>query len=92
MVFNGQELNKIIQAPISVEMKIDLLRQLHYQDVQEAVSEKQQLIIKGVENVLSNERAESNAMPDSIKHVDQFLPDALMLAKKINYSISSTYF
>ena len=38
MVFDKQELRKIIQAPISVDMKIDLIEQLHHQDVQKTVS------------------------------------------------------
>lgn len=88
MVFNKQELKKIIQAPISVEMKIDLIEQLHHQDVQKTVSETQQSIIEVIEKVLSAERMKGNTMLDS-KRADQFLPDALALAKKKELTVQS---
>ncbi|MCW3764155.1 hypothetical protein NP061_007210 [Weissella confusa] len=81
MVFSEQELRKIIQAPISIDMKIDLIEQLHYQDVQKTVSETQQSILEVIEKVLSSERMKVNTMLDS-KRVDPFLPDTLVLAKK----------
>ena len=87
MVFNEQELRKIIQAPISIDMKIDLIEQLHHQDVQKTVSEKQQSTIEVIEKVLSAERMKGNTILDSIEHVDQFLPDALALAKKKELTI-----
>ena len=86
MFFSDQELRKIIQAPISVDMKIDLLNQLHHQDVQKTVSEMQQSILEAMEKVLSSERVKDNTMLDS-KHVDQFLLDALMLKKKTKLTI-----
>lgn len=87
MRFNNQQLKKIIQAPNSIDMKIDLIEQLHYQDVQETVSEKWQSILEGVEKVISNER---NTTIESLEHenIDQFLPDALALAKKQKLTIS----
>lgn len=88
MIFSDQELRKIIQAPISIDMKIDLLNQLHHQDVQKTVSETQQLILKTIEKVLSSERVKGNTMLDS-KRVDQFLPDALALAKKKELTVQS---
>lgn len=88
MVFNKQELKKIIQAPISVDMKIDLIEQLHHQDVQKTVSEMQQSILEAMEKVLSSERVKGNTMLDS-KHVDPFLPDALELARKKELTIPS---
>lgn len=88
MVFDKQELRKIIQAPISIDMKIDLLNQLHHQDVQKTVSEMQQSILEAMEKVLSSERVKDNTMLDS-KHVDQFLPDALALAKKKELTVQS---
>lgn len=89
MRFNNQQLKKIIQAPISIDMKIDLIEQLHYQDVQEAVSEKWQSILEGVGKVISNERKERNTTIESLEHenIDQFLPDALALAKKQKLTI-----
>lgn len=89
MIFSDQELRKIIQAPISVDMKIDLLNQLHHQDVQKTVSEKQQSTIEVIEKVLSAERMKGNTILDSIEHVDQFLPDALALAKKKELTVPS---
>ncbi len=89
MVFNKQELKKIIQAPISVNMKIDLIEQLHHQHVQKTVSEMQQSILEVIEKVLSAERIKGNTMLDSIEHVDQFLPDALVLAKKKELTVQS---
>lgn len=88
MVFNKQELRKIIQAPISVDMKIDLIEQLHHQDVQKTVSETQRSILGAIEKALSSERVKGNTMLDS-KRADQFLPDALALAKKQKLTISS---
>ncbi len=88
MIFSDQELRKIIQAPISIDMKIDLLNQLHHQDVQKTVSETQQSILKTIEKVLSSERVKGNTMLDS-KRVDQFLPDALALAKKKELTVQS---
>ncbi len=85
MVFNNQELKKIIQAPISIDMKIDLIEQLHYQDVQEAVNKERKLISKGIETVFSIERA--NVTPDLEDNVDPFLLDALMLRKKTKLTI-----
>ena len=38
MIFSDQELRKIIQAPIPIDVKIDLLNQLHHQDIQKTVS------------------------------------------------------
>lgn len=87
MVFNERELRKIIQAPISIDMKIDLIEQLHHQDVQKTVSETQQSILEVIEKVLSAERMTGNAILNSIEHVDQFLPDALALAKKKELTI-----
>lgn len=81
MVFDKQELRKIIQAPISVDMKIDLLNQLHHQDAQKTVSEVQQSILEAIEKVLSSERVKGNTMLGS-EHADQFLPDALAFSKK----------
>ncbi len=86
MAFDKQELRKIIQAPISIDMKIDLIEQLHHQDVQKTVSETQQSILEVIEKVLSSERMKVNTMLDS-KHVDPFLPDALVLAKKKELTI-----
>lgn len=86
MVFDKQELRKIIQAPISVDMKIDLIEQLHHQDVQKTVSETQQSILEEIEKVLSSERVKGNTMLDS-KSTDQFLPDALALAEKKELTI-----
>lgn len=88
MAFDKQELRKIIQAHISIDMKIDLIEQLHHQDVQKTVSETQQSILEAIEKVLSSERVKGNTMLDS-KRVDQFLPDALALAKKQKLTISS---
>lgn len=88
MVFDKQELRKIIQAPISIDMKIDLLNQLHHQDVQKTVSEMQQSILEALEKVLSSERVKGNTMLDS-KRADQFLPDALALAKKKELTVPS---
>lgn len=88
MVFDKQELRKIIQAPISVDMKIDLIEQLHHQDVQKTVSETQQSILESIEKVLSSERVKGNTMLDS-KRVDQFLPDALALSKKKELTVQS---
>lgn len=88
MVFDKQELRKIIQAPISVDMKIDLIEQLHHQDVQKTVSETQQSILEAIEKVLSSERVKGNTMLDS-KRADQFLPDALALAKKKELTVPS---
>lgn len=88
MIFSDQELRKIIQAPISVDMKIDLLNQLHHQDVQKTVSEMQQSILEALEKVLSSERVKGNTMLDS-KRADQFLPDALALAKKKELTVQS---
>ena len=88
MVFDKQELRKIIQAPISVDMKIDLIEQLHHQDVQKTVSEKQQSIIEVIEKVLSSERVKGNTMLDP-ERADQFLPDALALAKKKELTVPS---
>lgn len=88
MIFSDQELRKIIQAPISVDMKIDLLNQLHHQDVQKTVSEMQQSILEALEKVLSSERVKGNTMLDS-KRADQFLPDALALAKKKELTVPS---
>ncbi|MCC4366108.1 hypothetical protein LMB66_04175 [Limosilactobacillus reuteri] len=88
MIFSDQELRKIIQAPISIDVKIDLIEQLHHQDVQKTVSEMQQSILKALEKVLSSERVKGNTMLDS-KHVDQFLPDALALAKKKELTVQS---
>lgn len=88
MVFNKLELKKIIQAPISIDMKIDLIEQLHHQDVQKTVSETQQSILEVIEKALSSEGVKGNTMLDS-KCVDQFLPDALALAKKQKLTISS---
>ena len=88
MTFDKQELRKIIQAPISIDMKIDLLNQLHHQDVQKTVSEMQQSILEAMEKVLSSERVKGNTMLDS-KRVDQFLPDALALAKKQKLTVQS---
>ncbi|MCR1877488.1 hypothetical protein [Limosilactobacillus reuteri] len=86
MVFNEQELRKIIQAPISIDMKLDLIEQLHHQDVQKTVSETQQSILEVIEKVLSSERVKGNTMIDS-KRIDQFLPDALALATKKELTI-----
>ncbi len=88
MIFSDQELRKILQAPIAIEMKIDLLNQLHHQDVQKTVSETQQSILEAIEKVLSSERVKGNTMLDS-KRADQFLPDALALAKKKELTIPS---
>lgn len=88
MIFSDQELRKIIQAPISVDMKIDLLNQLHHQDVQKTVSEMQQSILEAMEKVLSSGRVKGNTMFDS-KRDDQFLPDALVLAKKKELTVPS---
>ncbi len=88
MIFSDQELRKILQAPIAIEMKIDLLNQLHHQDVQKTVSETQRSILGAIEKALSSERVKGNTMLDS-KRVDQFLPDALALAKKQKLTISS---
>lgn len=88
MVFDKQELRKIIQAPISVDMKIDLIEQLHHQDAQKTVSEVQQSILEAIEKVLSSERVKGNTMLDS-EHADQFLPDALVLAKKKELTVQS---
>lgn len=87
MVFNEQELRKIIQAPISIDMKLDLIEQLHHQSVQKTVSETQQSILEVIEKVLSAERIKGNTILDSIEHVDQFLPDALALAQKKELTI-----
>lgn len=88
MVFNEQELRQIIQAPISIDMKLDLIKQLHQQDVQKTVSETQQSILEAIEKVLSSERVKGNTMLDS-KRVDQFLPDALALANKKELTVPS---
>lgn len=88
MVFDKQELRKIIQAPISVDMKIDLIEQLHHQDVQKTVSETQQSILEAIEKVLSSERVKGNTMLDP-ERADQFLPDALALAKKKELTVPS---
>lgn len=88
MVFDKQELRKIIQAPISVDMKIDLIEQLHHQDVQKTVSEMQQSILEAIEKVLSSERVKGNTMLDP-ERADQFLPDALALAKKKELTVPS---
>jgi DNA segregation ATPase FtsK/SpoIIIE-like protein len=88
MVFDKQELRKIIQAPISVDMKIDLLNQLHHQDAQKTVSEMQQSILEAIEKVLSSERVKGNTMLDS-EHADQFLPDALAFSKKKELTVQS---
>lgn len=70
MVFSEQELRKIIQAPISIDMKLDLIEQLHHQVVQKTVSEMQQSILEVIEKVLSTERIKGNTIFDSIEHVD----------------------
>lgn len=88
MVFNEQELRKIIQAPISIDMKLDLIEQLHHQDVQKTVSEMQQSILEAVEKVLNSERVKGNTVLDS-KRADQFLPDALALTKKKELTVPS---
>ncbi|MCD7133483.1 DNA translocase FtsK [Limosilactobacillus balticus] len=88
MIFSDQELRKILQAPIAIEMKIDLLNQLHHQDVQKTVSEMQQSILEALEKVLSSERVKGNTMLSS-KRADQFLPDALALAKKKELTVPS---
>lgn len=88
MIFSDQELRKIIQAPISIDMKIDLIEQLYHQDVQKTISEMQQSILEATEKVISSERVKGNTMLDS-KRADQFLPDALALAKKQKLTISS---
>lgn len=88
MIFSDQELRKIIQAPIAIEMKIDLLNQLHHQDVQKTVSEMQQSILEAMEKTLSYERVKGNTMLDS-KRADQFLPDVLRLAKKKELTVPS---
>ncbi|QLQ61796.1 hypothetical protein HHK02_00210 [Limosilactobacillus reuteri] len=87
MVFNKQELRKIIQAPISVDMKIDLIEQLHHQDVQKTVNKELELISKRIDTVFSIERAETNVTPDLEDNVDPFLLDALMLKKKTKLTI-----
>ena len=88
MIFSDQELRKILQAPIAIEMKIDLLNQLHHQDVQKTVSEMQQSILEALEKVLSSERVKGNTMLSS-KRAYQFLPDALALAKKKELTVPS---
>lgn len=88
MAFYKQELRKIIQAPISIDMKIDLIEQLHHQNVQKTVSETQQSILEAIEKVLSSERMKGNTMLNS-KRVDQFLPDALELARKKELTVQS---
>ena len=88
MIFSDQELRKIIQAPIAIEMKIDLLNQLHHQDVQKTVSEMQQSILEAIEKVLSSERVRGNTMLDP-ERADQFLPDALALSKKKELTVQS---
>ncbi len=88
MAFDKQELRKIIQAHISIDMKIDLIEQLHHQDVQKTVSETQQSILEVIEKVLSSERMKGNTMLDS-KRVDPFLPDTLVLAKKKELTVPS---
>ena len=88
MVFDKQELRKIIQAPISVDMKIDLIEQLHHQGVKKIVSETQQSILEAIEKVLSSERVKGNTMLDP-ERADQFLPDALALAKKKELTVPS---
>lgn len=87
MTFNNQELKKIIQAPISIDKKIDLIEQLHHQDVQEAVNKQRELISKGIDTVFSIERAETNVTPNLEDNVDPFLLDALMLKKKTKLTI-----
>lgn len=88
MIFSDQELRKIIQAPISIDMKIDLIEQLYHQDVQKTISEMQQSILEATEKVISSERVKGNTMLDS-KRVDQFLPDALELARKKELTVQS---
>lgn len=89
MVFNTQELKKIIQAPISIDMKIDLIEQLHHLDIQQAVNDKRQSILARIEKILSSERAESSTMIEHLEqgYVDQLLPDALAFAKKQKLTI-----
>lgn len=87
MTFNNQELKKIIQAPISIDKKIDLIEQLHHQDVQEAVNKQRELISKVIDTVFSIERAETNVTPNLEDNVDPFLLDALMLKKKTKLTI-----